>query len=222
METKTIIGLWIMIVAMMDAAYLMHGGLTGNVTARMYVRSDESFSGNAYLQEGWNLVSFPATPPDSNVSSVLAHLSTNYSSLHYYETQDHGDLWKVHHRTLAGSIVQDLTAISSKKGYWISMANRSAAESSGTISSVNQIPLYAGWNMIGYPSNTTRTAASAFSPINGSYSSVYAYFANDTGDPWKVYNPNIGAEFNDLANIQPFYGYWVNATTNVTLTIFNI
>lgn len=223
MKRNTLIGIWIMVVLLMNIAFFMQGTLTGQsiVTARMFVLSQQHLSTNFTFVEGWNLISYPASLDNSSVNSVLSSLGSNYTSLHYYDSLDKSDLWEAHHKNLTSSAIQDLENLSSKKGYWIYMVNESILQNSGTINAVETIQVYAGWNLIGYPSNVTRTITAAFSSINGSYSSIYTYYANDTLDPWKVYNPSIAAEFSDLTHAVPFYGYWVNASANASILLIS-
>ena len=80
------------------------------------------------------------------------------------------------------------------------------------------INLCAGWNLIGYPSITARSPATALSSIAGKYNLVYGYDAADTADPWKKYDP-VFPVGNDLTSMQPWRGYWIRMTQPGTLTI---
>lgn len=71
--------------------------------------------------------------------------------------------------------------------------------------------------MIGYPSTTHKPIDIALSSINGSYNVVYAYNATDTGDHWKRYDPSLPPFFNDLQDMVPGSGYWINMTSECTL-----
>jgi len=54
--------------------------------------------------------------------------------------------------------------------------------------------------------------STALASIDGNYSTVWAYNASDTSDPWKRYRPGSGS--NDLTAMNPGFGYWVRV--NVT------
>src|SRR3990172_6199521 len=64
-----------------------------------------------------------------------------------------------------------------------------------------QIPLYrAGWNLVSYPVQETRTVTEALASIQGYYKSIYGYRAEDVADPWEVYLVGGPAYLNDLQN----------------------
>ncbi len=220
MNKTTIIGLWMLAVILLNAFFIMNAPqhITGAVTARLFVISTQSFNDHKIFVESWNLISLPAIPNNSTVDGAL-NLYPNYTSIHTYAQLDTTDEWKAYNPNISASAVQDLNNISEKKGYWINMKNKSQFTLSGTMEAVTQIQVYQGWNLVGYPINVTKTITSAFTSINGSYAAIYAYYANDTTDPWKVYNPSIAPQFSDLTAAYPFYGYWVNATSNATITI---
>ncbi|MBC2698793.1 MAG: hypothetical protein HF974_10795 [ANME-2 cluster archaeon] len=81
------------------------------------------------------------------------------------------------------------------------------------------IQLNSGWNLISLslmPEDTSIT--SLLSPINGNYSIVWEYNANDTADHWKKYDPGVPFG-NDLTNMEPGKGYWIMMTSDNTLPI---
>ena len=86
-----------------------------------------------------------------------------------------------------------------------------------------EIPLYqAGWNLIAYPVQETRPVSEALQSIDGAYALVYGYEASDAADPWRIYcncqnEPNWVATFNDLETLEFGQGYWISATTAITL-----
>jgi len=52
----------------------------------------------------------------------------------------------------------------------------------------------------------------ALSSIEGNYSLVYAYYANDSDDYWKRYIP--GGATNDLTSMDVAHGYWVRVNVS--------
>jgi hypothetical protein len=38
---------------------------------------------------------------------------------------------------------------------------------------------------------------------------VYAYYADDSVDPWKLFDPTAPAWANDLTDLSPGWGFWV-------------
>ena len=78
--------------------------------------------------------------------------------------------------------------------------------------------LQPGWNLISLPLVPIDPAPDAvFSSIGGGYDEVHTYEGCDVTDPWKRYIP--GGTENDLAAMDVQHGYWLHATSSVTLTI---
>ena len=93
---------------------------------------------------------------------------------------------------------------------------------SGSAPATTSISLWdnvGGWNLVGYPSMAERVLPGALSEhgVGGSFSLIYAYYANDPfGDPWKLFDP-LGAPYsNDLQPMTPGWGYWIDVTTDRT------
>jgi len=76
-----------------------------------------------------------------------------------------------------------------------------------------RINLIKGFNLIGYCSSML-PVAQALNSIDGKYESVWG-FVNGS---WKFYDP-AHPEFSDLENMEPCYGYWVNATVACILIL---
>jgi hypothetical protein len=81
-----------------------------------------------------------------------------------------------------------------------------------------QVPLRsAGWNLFAYPLQVTQTVTKALESIQNSYRTVYGYYAEDTSDPWKVYQVGGPDYLNDLTALEPGRGYWISATQAITV-----
>jgi hypothetical protein len=80
-----------------------------------------------------------------------------------------------------------------------------------------------GWNLVSIPCIPVSLAPSEiFSNINASLVSVHAYFAKDTGDPWKAYNPSLPSwVVQDLQLVNRKEGYWINVNRNVNYLLYN-
>ena len=81
------------------------------------------------------------------------------------------------------------------------------------------IPLYSGWNLVGYPSQTARPVADALTSIDGLYTQVQTFDAADTSDPWKQYSVGAPAYANDLTTMEQERGYWIYVTEPCTLVV---
>ncbi len=114
------------------------------------------------IVSGWNLMSFPvmASGPPAAVLDDMGG-DTAWSVIKWFNPLTPEDLWKTYR---IGSPVNDLTYIDNTMGLWICITDigsdgmlRVEGDDPGT----TNIPLYVGWNLVGYPSLTPETVANA-------------------------------------------------------------
>jgi len=153
---------------------------------------------NIYLTEGWNLISFPVSPPVTDIEKILAPISGLYSSV--WSHQD--GKWKMYDPEEA--FYSDLNTMDAGWGYWIDMKSSATLTLSGSIPP-NVINLVSGWNLIGYNYQVALDIAQVLTTINGKYLSVWGYINGN----WRYYTPETMG-FSDLTTLEPGYGYWVN------------
>jgi peptidoglycan/xylan/chitin deacetylase (PgdA/CDA1 family) len=168
------------------------------------------------LQPGWNLVSFRLHPTATDIATLLSSLGTTYDLVYAWS----GGVWHKYDR-LAG-FGNDLSTLDEKQGWWIHVTAGTATELvvRGTEAAGTDIPLAAGWNLVGYPASVNRALPGALS--GQGVTLVYAYHAVDTADPWKLYDYGQGGGMgNDLLELTPGWGYWVQATTATTWHVSN-
>ncbi|GAB4408076.1 MAG: hypothetical protein Kow00123_21070 [Anaerolineales bacterium] len=166
------------------------------------------------LAAGWNLASIPIVPESTAITDVLASIAGKYAVVHAWDAvaQD----WRTYNPALPPQ-GQTLAALDEKTAFWILMTEPATLTVQGTPPSATSQTLYAGWNLVAYPSATPRPVADALAGIAGKYTIVWGYDAGEP-QPWRHYNP--GAPFgNDLAVLEPGRGYWVRATEGCTLTL---
>ncbi len=172
---------------------------TGNVKSQNYditaIRELE-----ISLNAGWNLVSIPLSPENSNIQSVLNSINGKYDSVWSYQEGK----WKYYIAGVGGA----LTTMEPGIGYWIKMKMASKLTIRGNDSISIIIPLSKGWNLVGYNSLSPRTITEALTSIEGLYYSVWTY--KDGG--WLRYIEGFGG--NNLTDMVPYYGYWINAKDN--------
>jgi parallel beta-helix repeat protein len=107
-----------------------------------------------FLHEGWNLISLPFIQPSMDINSVFSSISGSYDAVQYYDTTDSKDPWK-HNHVLKPAFLNDLDEVDHLKGIWIHITRHGGVRVrlQGTQPMVNQsIPIYRGWNLVGYPS----------------------------------------------------------------------
>jgi hypothetical protein len=84
-----------------------------------------------------------------------------------------------------------------------------------------QIPLHAtGWNLFAYPLPLPLPVNQALLSIDGFYSTVYGYLAEDP-DPWKLFQVDGPPYLNSLTDLEPGRGYWISVTQPITVHMSN-
>jgi len=170
------------------------------------------------LEIGWNLVSFNLIPEDDAIEVILADILTDVILVYYYDASDTADPWKLFDPD-ALPIANDLDSLDETMGFWINMAQAATLTVSGSEPDTTDIPLYVGWNLIGYPSGDDDEIPGALDDIDEDYSLILAYHADDTDDPWKLYDPDAPGYANDLDAMAPGWGYWIYITSPGTWSI---
>jgi hypothetical protein len=103
------------------------------------------------LVEGWNLISIPLILDNTSIDQVLASINGKWDMIQTYDPM-HPGLWRSN-CILRPDQLNDLSDITRSLGFWINITepNQNLTISGFTPISTN-IPLYAGWNLVGYPS----------------------------------------------------------------------
>ncbi len=109
------------------------------------------------LDIGWNLISVPIALFNNSIDYVFNSISGNYDCVMTYDSQDNEDHWKRY--VDSQSTRNEFSEISIMKGYWINVTEASTLRVIGKCES-QSIPLYTGWNLVGYPSLCTETTMS--------------------------------------------------------------
>ncbi len=87
-----------------------------------------------------------------------------------------------------------------------------------------EIPLHAGWNLVGYPLPTHDVASrpsisESLQTLGGQYSVVYAFDASQPSAPWQVYDPDAAPWANSLGALEFGQGYLIHVSAPVTLSL---
>jgi hypothetical protein len=185
--------------------------ITGNVVTRVAIVKRTSMNCSIPLYPGWNLVSMPCMTENSARDIMLQTIAGNYSSIHTYDISNTTDPWKSYNPEMPWWVIQDLSSISEKNGYWIQMKTNTSWDVQGDLYLPVLIPMYKGWNLVGYPYNTTQYINESLITIDGSYSAVYAYDANES--KWLMYYAYLPSWVSqNLTNMSMYFGYWINMT----------
>jgi len=161
------------------------------------------------LSEGWNLISTPYELADEGINQALSSIAGQWDCIQTYDPLD-PEPWQC---TIVYRPPQmnDISEINHKMGFWINIT-----EPGGTILSVfglppplTSIPIYAGWNLVGYPSlNDTTTVAEALFGTGADHVEVF-----DPVEPYRI--KEVGPTY----VMQPGEGYWIHVPMDTIWTI---
>jgi hypothetical protein len=172
------------------------------------------------LVAGWNLVSFPLHPANTEISSVLSTISGSYSLVYVWDASASSGNWRTYDPS-APPYANTLATLDEKMGFWIQMTTARTLTISGAPPVATQIALSSsggGWNLVGYPSETAGSLPDILTThgVGSGFSIIYAYHAADTADFWKLYRPDGPAFANDLSGLTRGYGYWIDVNAPAT------
>ncbi len=150
------------------------------------------------LVAGWNLISLPLDPSNKSITAVLNSIDGKYISVWAYGVAG----WE---RYIVGAPGNNLSTMEPGRGYWIRMTQSAILTVTGEDTYNKAVQLRKGWNLVGYNSLISRSREDALASIDGLYYSVWTY----SNGGWLRYIP--GASGNNLTDMNPWFGYWINA-----------
>jgi hypothetical protein len=168
------------------------------------------------LYAGLNMVSLPVQPDNDSIEALLAPMSDSLIRVWAYDASDLEDPWMLYE---PGGANNRLDVVRLGEAYWFEMAADATITLRGIEHPSAVIPLYNGWNFVGYPSLTERDLLSVFGDTMGVVQLIWHYDAEDKADPWKRYSPGMPPSANDLTRLKPGTGYWVMTAADAELTI---
>ena len=169
------------------------------------------------LKSGWNMISIPVNQGSTLLTDVLAPISGLYNAAQWFDANDVSDPWK-HYNINKGGL-NDFSDIDRAMGVWLHMKTDAVFPILGPvpIPSQTDIQLTKGWNFVGYPSFTKRTAGNdtgeAFESIAGFVDVVQHFDAFDSGNPWKEWDYGSFTQ-DDLQFIKPGHGLWIHVNAD--------
>ncbi|MCK4266520.1 MAG: hypothetical protein KAX31_04505, partial [Thermoplasmata archaeon] len=155
------------------------------------------------LQEGWNLISVPFIQVNTSIDEVLRDIDGKWNYIQWYDPTD-TDHWKSYATFKPGSL-NDLFDINRSMAIWINITEPNVNLTiRGHISTYTEIQLYAGWNLVGYPTlYDTETVANALWGTGADRVEVYDEMA-----PYRI--KEVGPTY----VMKPGEGYWVRVPAN--------
>ncbi len=145
------------------------------------------------LSPGWNFMSLPLQPGDTSIGSVLGAVLPGLRVAWGFDNET--NRWRRYRPSSTSCPIPpaspspgDLCAVEAGKGYWLYLD--AAAELILTGSAfASPVPLFAGWNLVGYHGEEGKTATKALESISGLWSSLWGweagtwYLTHDAGMP---------------------------------------
>ncbi len=156
------------------------------------------------LKEGWNLISIPLIQEEQNLTRVLDAIDGLYDTVQWYDAGDISDSWK--HNKVGKPLGNDLSELNETMSFWINITQPGDTifNNNGTKSTSNQtIPLYPGWNMVGYPSFTSYNRSSGLNNLTFGDDVDAIQWYDAATRKWHFMEPD------DL--FVPGRGYWVHS-----------
>ena len=155
------------------------------------------------LAEGWNLISLPLIPLDSDIDVVLAGIMDDVISVWY---------WAGSWYTFAPGAPPNLQKMEDGKAYWINMEADQTLNIAGTeMPKGAQLPpaydVVAGWNMVGVKATNNVTAKDYLDGTE--YVRIYGF---ENGHWFTIPGPGY-----DTPEMAPGRGYWVAFTEPGTI-----
>jgi len=174
------------------------------------IRNDDA-SQVIILTEGWNILSFAASPADMSMASIVEPL---IASMHFNKLQDESGR-AVEHLSDPIGWINEIGQMSVTEGYKIRVEGPVSLTVTGQPASLPiDIPLETGWNIIGYPSMTSQSASSFFGPLISAGSLMKVQ--NEYGSSIEQIE---GEWIYGFENLAPGEGYRVKTGFNTTLTV---
>ncbi len=162
------------------------------------------------LKEGWNLISLPLIPTNTDIRNIL---STSIGSVNYVWQYNGGTSWYSFAPNLPTPI-NSLTTMVDGKGYWINMSADSSFTFQGRKGNPAPSipPVYTtttGWNLVGYKSTVNHTVGQYLGTNVANYNVPVTGFSNiGTAPGEQVFTVKYASD-----NMTPGNGYWVYYTS---------
>jgi hypothetical protein len=159
------------------------------------------------LSEGWNLISLSLVQINESITEVLSSINGKWDCIRTYDPLS-PEPWKSN-ATFRPSQLNDFSTLNHKQGFWINITESNVNLTvSGPIKTSTSINLYAGWNLVGYPSLTYETVANALWGTGADKVMVC-----DTSEPYHI--KEVGPTY----VMKPGEGYWVHVPADTVWVI---
>jgi hypothetical protein len=172
---------------------------------------------DAALDYGWNLITPPLNPANTDVQVVQWGIDSDYTALLGYD----GGLQIYYPDRPEDST---LTTVDGLHGFWIHTPMPLPTDPptddpaarwrmvGGILPEDQPLSLASGWNLVSYLPRQPLTVTTALEGIAGQYGAVLGFYGTAAS-----YYPELDPSYNTLTHMAPGYGYWISTTQGVTL-----
>lgn len=157
------------------------------------------------LLTGWNLISMPIRPANTNINYVIGDLIDHIVVWNY---NMYANSWSVYDSN-APNAVNTLTQMFFSRAYWIKSNLNQTLRIEGTEALDYTINLKEGWNFVGYNLSTSQMP----DPIDNLTYPIVVWTYDTEADEWQVYD-TTGALPNTLGDMSQGKGYWLKSDIN--------
>lgn len=148
------------------------------------------------LDTGWNLISLPRVQSNTSISEVLRSIDGKWDMVRFYNTSQL-EPWQSYN-VYKPSEMNTLDSLDRRMGIWLHMIEPGTLTVYGSPSNYTEIQMYAGWNLVSYPSIVPETIIDSLSGTG--YDRVEGFNASA---------PYLISQLPDTYLMQPGEGYWV-------------
>ena len=181
-----------------------------------------------FLYAGWNLISTPYQLVNETLDSFLENVEGEWNIIQTL-SKENCQAPDYYCRTKAETFVRELDSISNLQGYWINVSQTVDQNITAIgIHYYKEIDLFVyepdspfrGWNLIGYPRNSSVTVGSF---LNASLGSNWVLFETYENGDWLYAIEETPEPLRDtiwtLKNVTPTKGYCIKMSEDDTLVI---
>lgn len=158
------------------------------------------------LSKGLNLVSIPLIQSDESLGKVLQTLS--YDKVWNFNSSSSEWYWSTFSKPYPGI----LRAIDHRMGIWVNVTEASNLTVAGIVPSNTPIQLYAGWNLVGFPS---LSASYAVADLKTETGATLVEGFDSVADPYHL------RAMDDGEILQACHGYWIYVESGIIWTVTN-
>ena len=188
--------------------------LSGRVTSRVTIVNATPVNCTVTGVAGYNLISIPCITSADPRAAVIDDVDL-LAIYQYVPTTS--DKWRVHNPNLPSWVVSDLEFLSRRVGYVLILNQSRSYQTSGLSVASTDIPVIAGWTLVGYPSLNETDIVNATLVINDTVTVIRSY--DTTAGVYRSYFP--ATQTGDLVNLTPGQGYWINGSASETWTVYS-